>query len=645
MTKERLSEKAGQLGRLDDDLRNLEASTGIAAIVLDGEQRIGRFTPATRALFDLVPSDVGRRLTDILRKFEDPDLLQDIRRVQATEETREREVVTAEGVWHLRRILPYRTQDGRVAGVVLTFFDITQRHEIERKLRQSEARFRALIENAPDPMILVDAAGGIVLANAQALRFFGYAATELIGVSVETLVPPRLRGIHRANREGYLGHPKVRSMGQKLDLAAVTRDGREVPVEISLSPVAGAEGNLVIAAIRDVGRIRRAVHEAQEAKRVSDAALRAKSRFLATASHDLRQPLHSLSQSTQALMRMVGEPQARRLLEMQRASISSMRSLLNSLLDISKLDSDGVVPRIRPVRLRPIVEGVCDELLAEAGDKGLILRIEGEDLAVRSDDDLLRQLLQNLIVNAVRYTDAGSVTVTIVRQDGRVVIGIADTGRGISAADLPQVFDEFYRIESGRGERGLGLGLAIVRRIAAMLEIGIDVASEPGVGTTFTLSVEASDAAVAPPSATAQAAPLEAAGGTVLLVDDEPSVLESTEALLALEPGLNVVTAASPAQAYLALQRQVPDVLITDMHLGAAETGLDVICEARRRTGTTIPAILVTGDTTGGIEGHGLADLRILTKPTEDGAVIDAVWRFLARGAIAAPPAAAMEPD
>ena len=183
-----LKEKVEQLGSLNDDLSNFVASTGIATLFLDTENRIGRFTPATKQLFNLIATDIGRPIGDIRPKFTDEHLLSDIDRVLNTLQPIEREIATEDETWYLRRVLPYRTSDNRIGGVVVTFIDITERRNNERRLKDSEENFRNLIEKAPDPMMLVDEAGNITLANREAERLFSADEKEIAGRNIATLI-------------------------------------------------------------------------------------------------------------------------------------------------------------------------------------------------------------------------------------------------------------------------------------------------------------------------------------------------------------------------------------------------------------------------------------------------------------------------
>lgn len=598
-----LKDKVEQLADVNDDLKNFVASTGIATILLDSKFNIGRFTPATNRLFNLIDTDLGRPISDIRQKFADDKFLSDVEKVFKDLNPVEREIIGDDGACYIMRITPYRAMEQRPGGVVINFVDISQRLQGERKLRESEARFRSLVENAPDPLLLVNADGDIALANSQAQKFFGYDQHELIGMKMENLMPLRFREHHQAYRKSYMDDVKVRAMGPGLEVFAVLKSGEEIPIEVTLGPVKADEGVMVCASIKDIREHQRAVIAVQEARDKAERAAGAKARFLATASHDLRQPLQSLAMLTEALALKVDDPNMVALVEQQTASLANMSGLLNSLLDISKLDTGGVKVEIKEVDLCAVVAEVCASLKTEADKKGLELALDVHDRVVRSDQNLLRQILQNLIGNAVRYTAKGGVKVVSSLAGDEIKLEIKDTGVGIPADQIPHIFDEFYQIgrDPQQSNAGLGLGLAIVQRIAEKLGIRIEVESEVGKGSVFSFKLPLSELSRIEkglPNSKAPVSPIP--GGVVLLVDDDEAVLKSTMLRLSLHPDLEVFSAGSHTEAIAVLAKmapKVPDVIITDYHLDDVKNGVDVIDDVRKKTERDIPAILLSGDT------------------------------------------------
>lgn len=630
-----LKDKVEQLADVNADLENFVASTGIATLLLDSNHNIGRFTPVAKRLFNLIDADLGRPISDIKQKFADSRFLRDIDSVFQDFKPIEREILADDGACYMMRITPYRAREGRPGGVVVTFVDISQRLLNESKLRESETRFRSLVENAPDPLILVGVDGKIALANLQAQTFFGYDQQELVGMKIEDLIPKRFRKRHEAHRKKFGEEVKARPMGSGLELLALAKNGEEIPIEVGLGPVKTEDGVMVCASIKDIREHRQAVIAVQEAQARAEKATNAKSRFLATASHDLRQPLQSLTMLTDALALKVDDPKLAELVERQGESLANIRGLLNSLLDISKLDTGGVKIEIVDLDLGAMVAGICASFQAQADRKGLKLAVDVPAAVVRTDRNLLQQLLQNMIGNAIHYTKHGSVKVVSRVVGNELKVEIRDTGVGIPADQLDHIFEEFYQIgrDPQQGDAGLGLGLAIVNRIAEKLDIRVEVESKVGKGSVFSFRLPTSEVSQPSKEGVKNAAPVPLIkGGVVLLIDDDELVLESTEFLLSLQSGLEVFSASSPKKAIAMLDRmapKLPDIVVTDYHLGTAQNGADLIESIRKHSGREIPAILVSGDSELDAADLKANNIHLVLKPTKGNELIDTMARLL----------------
>jgi two-component system, sensor histidine kinase len=459
----------------------------------------------------------------------------------------------------------------------------------------------AFLDAAPDAMVIAGPAGTIAFVNDAAEALLGYNRNTLVGQPIELLLPERFRNNHLTYRSAFVMAPRRRPMGNGVRLFALRRDGTEFPVEISLSPVHTERGTFVCSAIRDITE--RAAMEAHllETSREAGHANRAKSAFLAAASHDLRQPLQTLALLHGALSREAAPgSKAAEILTMQGESLRVMSDLLNSLLDISKLEAGVVKPDIADCSVAAIFERLRAEFASLAKAKELDLIVERSDAIVRSDAALLAQIIQNLVANALRYTQHGWVRLRCLTDATSVRIQVLDTGIGIPGTELQRIFEEFYQLPRESGPReGLGLGLSIVRRIADLLGHELAVESTVGTGSCFSLNVPRSTATSvgsAPTSVRARAVRHDA--GSVLVVDDDVAVSNATAMLLRSE-GYVVALACDSAQACERLRSQnfAPDVLLCDYHLGRNESGVDAIRACRAALERVVPAILVTGDT------------------------------------------------
>jgi len=500
----------------------------------------------------------------------------------------------------------------------------------------SSALVRSVLDSLPDAMVIIDSAGTILFANHQVSELFGHAQQDIVGQPVEMLLPERFRVRHVEHRVRFTSSVRARPMGRGLELFAVRKDGTEFPVEISLSPIMQDNQVLVAAAIRDVTSRQRIEQALTDARREAEHANLAKSRFLATASHDLRQPLQTMSLLTGALRRMVRDADSQDLIGQQGEAIDAMAGLLNALLDISKLESGATKLERGDFEIARLFDEMRREFAGVAAAKGLRLSIDSPGDSVHSDPALIGQVLRNLVSNAIKYTERGGVELTCERQGPRLHIEVRDTGVGIPADQVKLIFDEFYQVGIGpnSSRNGYGLGLSIVKRIARLLGFEVVVTSVPGVGTAFAFDLPvASDDDRKMDRAALQRvgaiAPM-GSGHRVLLVEDEPSVRNAMRMLLKIE-GFGVIVTGSAAEAIGLLRENADiDLLITDFHLEAERTGTEVIAAAREKLGGALKAILVTGDTSSAVrELKCDANLRITSKPINSEELLELVRELL----------------
>ena len=502
-----------------------------------------------------------------------------------------------------------------------------------------------LVEFAPDAMLIVDGAGKVLYANQRVTDLFGCQREEIVGESVDLLLPERFRARHAGHRRHFSEDRRTRPMGAGLDLLGRRWNGSEFPVEISLSPL---RDGLAAAAIRDVTDRKRVENElikareaADQARDEADRANLSKSRFLATASHDLRQPLQALSMLHGTLRRMDVAPALHEALSQQGLAIDAMKRLLNALLDISKLESGAVQPQFCVFPLKKVFDQLRTEFTAAAELKGLALEVEDTAMFTRTDPALVEQLLRNLVSNAIKYTRSGSVELRAQKTAAGVRVEVRDTGIGIPEDQLNFIFEEFYQVGVARNttREGYGLGLAIVQRIAKLLELHVDVKSQGGKGSTFSLELpqtaendiecrtEIADSGV-------QAGKL-VQSGKILVTEDEPAVLRATRLLLELE-GYQVISSGNREEA-LERAREHPniDLLVSDYHLKENQTGLDVITAVRELLARNIPAILVTGDTSSAIRRLPRdSGLRLASKPIDADELLTSIDELLGNRAV-----------
>lgn len=357
---------------------------------------------------------------------------------------------------------------------------------------------QAVLESAPDGIVIVNRLGQIQLVNAATETLFGYDREELLGKPVEILIPERFRSGHPRQRDGFFEAQRNRPMGAGLELSGRRKDGAEFSVEIALSPLHGDEDILTIAAVRDVTDRKRAETELRAANLRLEAASRAKDNFLARMSHELRTPLNAILGFAGTLLMELPGPLNDSQAEQLRTVETSGRRLLaiiSNLLDLSKIEAGDVEVHFEDLDLSGLIADVVDNHRMAAADKSLELELASPttQVIIRSDQRLLAQVVTNLLDNAIRFTDQGGVRIEIDEdgEDGhrRQEVRIIDTGRGIRDEDRDRVFAAFERLDAleSRASEGAGLGLHLSQRLAQLLGAQLSYESEFGRGSTFTV--------------------------------------------------------------------------------------------------------------------------------------------------------------
>jgi PAS domain S-box-containing protein len=375
---------------------------------------------------------------------------------------------------------PLATEEGTM--VMSAVRDISDRKKADQK-------FRALLESAPDAMVIVGRDGKITLVNSQVERLFGYERAELLGQPVELLIPTRFRDNHPAHRSHFFSAPQPRAMGEGLQLFGLRKDGSEFPVEISLSPIHTEDGLFVAGAIRDATERRRYEHALHQANRL-------KSEFLANMSHELRTPLNGIIGFSEFLIDEKPGPLNTKQKEYLTDVLNSGRHLLqliNDVLDLSKVESGKMELHPTTFAAELAIDEVCSVLFPLVKDKKITIRREvaAEARTVTLDRRKFVQVLYNLLSNGVKFNDEGGEIRILADLDapGSFRLRVRDTGIGIDNADFPKLFVEFQQLDSGATRRfgGTGLGLALTKKIIEFQGGRIDVESQLNVGTMFTV--------------------------------------------------------------------------------------------------------------------------------------------------------------
>lgn len=345
-------------------------------------------------------------------------------------------------------------------------------------LEHGDELFRLAVESAPNAMILVDADGKIALVNAQTEKLFGYPRSELLGQSIEMLVPARFRGAHPGQRESFRAEPRARAMGAGRELYAIKKDGAEVPVEIGLNPIRTAEGAFVLAAIVDL-----TATKAMQAELVRTQRLAALGEMAATVAHEVKNPLAAISGPLQILSDdLKPDDPHKELMKEILGQVKRLDNTVRGLLAFSK----PTTPRKQTIALREFVERIARLVGDQEAQRGVQFLFEGErELTLNADPTLLEQVLWNLFLNSAEaMKGSGQVRVTLQSSAADVTIAIADSGGGIARELVPKLFRPFVTTKT----TGTGLGLALCRKIVEAHRGTIDIRSDPGRGATVLMT-------------------------------------------------------------------------------------------------------------------------------------------------------------
>lgn len=512
---------------------------------------------------------------------------------------------------------PMQTEHG--IEVLSSVVDISARKRLED-------RFRLVVEATPNAVVVANQQGLIELINSQTEALFGYTRAELLGQSVDILVPERFRGHHPGFRRDYLQDPQTRAMGSGRDLFGLRKDGSEFPVEIGLNPISTENGMLVLSSIIDISERKRAEMQLKQQSEQLELASRYKSEFLANMSHELRTPLNSiLILSEQLRDNPAGNLSAR---QQEHADIiyrsgGDLLSLINDILDLSKIEAGRVTVCHESIQLRDLGENINSIFAPQAEQKLLHFAVELDPALparIVSDYQRMFQILKNLIANALKFTARGAVTVRfgVMTPVGLPVtapmlaVSVIDSGPGIPTDKHELIFQAFRQVDGSTSRQygGTGLGLTISRQLANLLGGEILLESEQGKGSIFTLLLPLSttEVAVAEPPAAPRVPLIPAerseelsvmsqspslSGTRLLVVDDDVRNIYAMTSLLEPE-GFEVVTARNGEDAiHLLRAQQDIDLVVMDMMMPVLD-GYQAINTLRDEWQFTRPIIAVT---------------------------------------------------
>jgi two-component system, chemotaxis family, CheB/CheR fusion protein len=710
-----LKSKVDELALSNSDLHNLMNATEIATVFLDRNLCITRYTPSAVSLFSLIPSDVGRPLADLATRLDYPQLSQDANNVLARLVPAEREVGLPDGRWYAARLLPYRTMEDRIAGVVVSFIEITERKQAEEvrlwlsavvasstdaiisfspdltilswnggaermfgydardaigqpltliapagaaseqvfarlresrpisnieavarckdgaqihialsvspikngsehvigataiarditeskraaeALRESEEQLRLLVENATEFAIFsTDLQRRVTIWNSGAERLLGYAEAEVVGRSADIIFTDEDRAAGAPEQEMRTAVAHDRAADERWHQR---KDGSRFWASGAMMLMRDAEGRPVgfVKILRDQTAVREAQVTLERSRAELQSADAAKDRFLAVLSHELRNPLASID-SAAALLRAPSVPVKDRdeAADVVKRQAAAMKSLLDELLDVSRLKLGRLELHRRPVSLKAVVDSALEStrgMLHTAGHQ-LQMKLPAEDIVLDADPLRLSQVLSNLVSNAVKYTPAGgTITIGAADHDGEFVIGVKDTGAGIEATQIERIFEMFAQGQPGPDRsHGLGIGLALVKSIVELHGGRVTASSDgPGRGSEFQVCLPRALVTVRPPGATPTPAPARATEeqasrlkkrGLVLIADDNLDAAWGISRLLEIA-GFATVRVSGGVEAVQASRKHKPDVGIIDIGMPDLD-GHDVARQIRQ---------------------------------------------------------------
>lgn len=585
-----LQVKMEELESSSNDLASLLKSTDIAVVFLDPSLFIRRYTPAVQDLFGIIPTDIGRPLSQLAMQFSDPELFADIHGVLDSGSARESEVVSHSGKTFVRRVLPYRTSADVVEGLVLTFVDISARKSAELELRASAMQHNLILSGIKEyGIFMLDREGHFNVWTAGAERILGYTEKEILGQHLSVLHTPEDREAGRAERD--LARAEVDG-NVSIERWHQRKDGSQFWATGTISVLVDDAGERYgfVKVVRDNTDHKRAEDSLREAMLNAEAANASKDHFLANVSHELRTPL-SATMLWSKLLSDEKNPDAEMLKEGLSAinrSVKEQQVLIEDLMDTAKIVAGKMRLESQCFDLNAMIANLLPPLRTVAAEKQIVIldHFDAEVGTIEADPRRLQQVIANLINNATKFTpDRGRIVISTARRDDAVEIKVADTGKGIGPEFLSRIFDRFVQVDQGSTPTasGMGLGLAIARQLVDLHHGTIRAESAGlGMGTTFSILLplpRKSDGLTQ--AIDDQTAQITLTGRRILLAEDSMETRDALTTVLG-SAGAEVTAVPTVSQALEAFDAATPDLILSDIGLGN-NSGHVLIAEIRRR--------------------------------------------------------------
>lgn len=608
-----LKHRNRELNLLNDDLLNLFGGLDIPVIIVSRDLRIRRFTPPAEALFNLIPGDVGRRISDLRPNIEIPDFPKMVADVIESLRTKECDVHDHRGRWYSLRIRPYITTENKINGAAIAFVDIDTMKRTAADLAISRDNAETIVETVWEPLVVLDQQLRVQRANAAFYRIFQLDRNNVEHKSLASLNgdawnnPDLIAGLQRIiPRNSRLRDYELRADFPNLGRRTLQLNAHRIFWE-------GSGTQMILLAIEDITDLKQHIEQAtllareQAARLVAEKQNRLKDEFLAMLAHELRTPLAPIRSSIHILQQHFQEdPLVDQVLDISERQIAHMSRLLDDLLDMARLTQGKIQLRRELVHLQAVLDRAIESSRHFIDSRGHTLQTEmtAEPIYLYADPARLEQIFRNLLNNAAKYTDfGGHIRIATESTADEVTIRVSDNGIGISATLLPHVFDLFTQADRSidRSQGGLGIGLTLVKNLVTMHAGQIDAASEgEGKGSTFTVRLPRVQTN-ARPEAVREAPPknLSKAGVRILVVDDNHDAAK-TLTLLLRTVGHEVTTAYAADEALTLAAQNRYDVFLLDIGLPSMD-GYELARTLRDKLKLT-DALLVA------VTGYGQAD-------------------------------------